>query len=58
MAFSQSASERQNNGFAKIAVRRDVTTGEITGWQDFYNMARMENPNLQEEEAKHAAMFN
>ena len=46
MAFSQSASDRGNSGFAKIAVRRDVETGEITGWQDFYNMAREDNPNL------------
>lgn len=32
--------------FKKIAVKRDNETGEITGWQDFYNMARLENPSL------------
>ena len=32
--------------FKKIAVKRDNETGEITGWQEFYNMARLENPLL------------
>lgn len=59
MAFSSGGGLKAGgNGFQKIAVKRDTETGEITGWQDFYNMARMENPNLQQEESKHTAMFN
>lgn len=59
MAFSQSSSGPITNGggFEKIAVKRDASTGEITGWQDFYAMARIENPSLQQEEQKHSAMF-
>ena len=51
MAFSNStsgsmSSSSTQNSFQKIAVKRDAETGEITGWQDFYNMARIENPSL------------
>ena len=48
MAFS-SGPDRGNsagNSFQKIAVKRDSETCEITGWQEFYSMARMDNPNL------------
>ena len=59
MAFGESpTSGAAGNGFQKIAVKRDHETGEITGWQEFYQMARMENPALQAEEQKHTAMFN
>lgn len=63
MAFSNgparvdSGSTSGNGSFKKIAVKRDNETGEITGWQDFYAMARLENPLLQAEESKHTAMF-
>ena len=53
MAFSSSPTDPKHastGGFEKIAVKRDASTGEITGWQDFYAMARMENPSLQQEE--------
>jgi len=55
MAFSSGPSKGGSNaqGFQKIAVRRNHETGEITGWQEFYQMARMENPTLQSEEQKH-----
>ena len=48
MAFSSSPSTNSTSsgGFQKIAVKRDASTGEITGWQDFYAMARIENPDL------------
>ena len=60
MAFSSSsnASGSGGGGFQKIAVKRDTETGEITGWQQFYAMARLENPELVAEEQKHTAMFN
>lgn len=60
MAFSSSSASGGSggNGFQKIAVRRNHETGEITGWQEFYNMARMDNPNLQSEEQKHQNLFN
>ena len=60
MAFSNPAtsdSGSRQNSFQKTAVKRDALTGEITGWQDFYAMARLDNPSLQAEEAKHTAMF-
>lgn len=55
---SASSSSSSRGSFQKIAVKRDAQTGEITGWQDFYAMARIENPSLQAEESKHTAMFN
>lgn len=55
---SASSSSSSHGSFQKIAVKRDAATGEITGWQDFYAMARLENPSLQAEESKHTAMFN
>ena len=63
MAFSSpspgsSAHGSAGGGFQKIAVKRDTETGEITGWGEFYAMARMENPSLQAEESKHTAMLN
>lgn len=57
MAFSP-ASNTTGSGFQKIAVKRDTETGEITGWQQFYAMARLENPELEAEEQKHTAMFD
>ena len=63
MAFSSGPTRGDSVGssgggsFKKIAVKRDNETGEITGWQDFYAMARLENPSLQAEESKHTAMF-
>lgn len=56
--FTRDSSASVGSGFTKTAVKRDTETGEITGWQDFYAMARMDNPSLQQEESKHAAMFN
>ena len=47
---SGSTSSGGGGSFKKIAVKRDTETGEITGWQDFYAMARLENPTLQAEE--------
>ena len=66
MAFDNGPSTRQSSGsqvssgggFQKIAVKRDSETGEITGWQEFYNMARSDNPTLATEESKHTVMFN
>ena len=59
MAFGTSPDQATpGGGFKKIAVKRDHETGEITGWQEFYNMARIDNPTLQVEEQKHTAMFN
>ena len=53
MAFSSGPARDTSTGssggggsFKKIAVKRDNETGEITGWQEFYNMARLENPLL------------
>lgn len=56
MAFSNPPSTQTSSGaasFQKIAVKRDTETGEITGWQDFYAMARLDNPVLVQEEQKH-----
>lgn len=60
MAFGESPSSNPGTGkgFHKIAVKRDQSTGDITGWQDFYAMARADNPDLIQEESKHTAMFN
>ena len=64
MVFSNStpgsgkSSSSAHGSFQKIAVKRDAETGEITGWQDFYAMARVDNPSLQAEESKHTAIFN
>ncbi len=50
MAFGESPSSTPpgmvGKGFHKIAVKRDQSTGDITGWQDFYAMARADNPDL------------
>lgn len=48
MAFSSGPGGHSSGGgdFQKIAVKRDRETGEIIGWQEFYQMASLENPNL------------
>ena len=44
--FTRDSSSSVGSGFTKTAVKRDTETGEITGWQDFYAMARLDNPSL------------
>ena len=58
MDFSNHGSAAASGGFQKIGVKKDTATGEITGWEDFYAMARSDNPQLMQEEQKHTAMFN
>ena len=53
MAFTSGFNKSNSSdgpGFQKIAVKRDAETGEITGWQDFYQMARLQNPDFFDEE--------
>ena len=59
MSFgSRGSSAAASGGFSKIGVKKDTETGEITGWEDFYAMARSDNPQLEQEEHKHTAVFN
>jgi len=45
MSFSSRGSGA-SGGFEKIGVKKDTETGEITGWEAFYAMARDDNPEL------------
>ena len=37
----------RQNSFTRTAVTRNMDTGEITGWQEFYRLVCMDTPSLQ-----------
>jgi hypothetical protein len=52
MEFESDNKERAS--FEVVKVRRDMKTGEIKGWEEFYNLVSMDQ-NLQGEEATYKA---
>ena len=39
--------EPRQQSFTRTAVRRNTETGEISGWQEFYDLVCMDDPNMQ-----------
>ena len=53
MEFESDNKER--GSFEVVKVRRDIKTGEIKGWEEFYNLVSLEQEDLQGEEATYKA---
>ena len=53
MEFESDNKER--GSFEVVKVRRDIKTGEIKGWEEFYNLVSMTQEDLQGEEATYKA---
>ena len=40
-----SGSREHSDSFTRTQVKRDQTTGEITGWDEFYELVRLNDPS-------------
>ena len=45
-------SERSEGSFTRTRVMRDYTTGEIKGWDEFYQLVRLDDPTLSQSRQK------
>ena len=53
MEFESDNKERSS--FDVVKVRRDLKTGEIKGWEEFYQLVSMDEKSLSGEEATYKA---
>ena len=43
--FGSGVTRDHSDSFTRTQVKRDVTTGEITGWDEFYELVRLNDPS-------------
>ena len=48
--FDVSPTRESGTSFSRTAVRRNTETGEIQGWQEFYELVCMDDPSRARED--------